>query len=229
MRIKSLFISDIHIGCGGNNIDKVLEILDDYEFDNLFLLGDIIDGWRLSVKWKWKKSYTKFFKRLLKLKSDGVNIVYITGNHDEFLRPLTPLNIGLCDIYDEYIYEGKLLIHGDKFDVMIHNKKWLYFLGDRAYNILITTDWLFGLKGRLSKRVKQMVKSKMNYLNDFYSVATKYAKAKKCHTIICGHTHIQDFKVVDEVSYYNCGDMRECCCFLIEQLDGELKLKTCED
>jgi UDP-2,3-diacylglucosamine pyrophosphatase LpxH len=229
MKVKSLFISDIHIGCGGNNIDKVLDILDDYEFENLFLLGDIIDGWRLSVKWKWKKSYTKFFKKLIKLRDEGVKIIYITGNHDEFLRPVTPINIGLCDIYDEYVYGNKLLIHGDRFDTLIYKKKWLYFLGDRAYNLLITLDWLFGLKGRLSKRVKHIVKAKINYLNDFYSVAAKYAKFKKCDTVICGHTHIQEYQLVDDVEYYNCGDMRECCHFLIEDLSGKLILRSSDE
>ena len=226
MKIKSLFISDIHIGCGGNNIENVVKILDDYEFDNLFLLGDIIDGWRLSVKWKWKKSYTKFFKKLIKLKDSGKKIIYVTGNHDEFLRNVTPINIGLCEICDEYIYDGRLLIHGDKFDTLIHNKKWLYFFGDKAYNILITVDQIFKLNGRLSKRVKKMVKQKINYLNDFYSVATKYAKMKKCHTVICGHTHIQEEKVIDDVKYYNCGDMRECSCFLIEDINGNITLES---
>jgi UDP-2,3-diacylglucosamine pyrophosphatase LpxH len=226
MKIKSLFISDIHIGCGGNNIDKVVKILDDYEFENLFLLGDIIDGWRLSVKWKWKKSYTKFFKKLIKLKDEGVKIVYVTGNHDEFLRSITPIDIGLCEICDEYIYENRLLIHGDKFDTLIHNKKWLYFFGDKAYNILITIDKIFALNGRLSKRMKKLVKSKINYLSDFYAVAAKYAKFKKCDTIICGHTHMQEEKMIGKIKYYNCGDMRECSCFLIEDLNGKITLES---
>jgi UDP-2,3-diacylglucosamine pyrophosphatase LpxH len=216
---KSLFISDIHIGAGDNNIKKVNKLLSESKFENLFLVGDIVDGWRLKKKWKWKKAYGEFIKLLQKKKSEGVNITYITGNHDDFLREFTPFDLYLFSVRDEVIYNKTLIIHGDKFDKLIHDKKYLYMLGDYGYNVLIWLDRLFGLNGRMSKRVKQYVKTRLNYLNDFYHTAAEYAKRKGCTSIICGHTHMPEHRIINGVEYWNCGDFREGSSYIIED-DG---------
>jgi len=221
-KIKSLFISDIHIGCGHNNISSVLSVLNHYKYDNLYLLGDIVDGWRLRKKWRWKPEYGDFIEKLTELKADGVNVVYITGNHDDFLRKFCPLELNLCTIKNEHIRDGILMIHGDIFDRYIYNKKWIYFFGDFAYNILIFGDRLLRMGGTVSKRIKKIVKSKVNYLNDFYSAANAYTKSKKCHTLICGHTHMQEYRELKDIKYFNCGDFREDAEYIIETENGNL-------
>lgn len=219
--IQSIFISDIHIGCGRNKVNSVLEILDKYDFDNLFLVGDIIDGWSLSKRWKWKKSYGKLINKLVELKAEGKNIVYVAGNHDDFLRPFCPLHLSMIDIYEEYIYKDIMVIHGDKFDAILKGKRYLYFLGEHMYKVMIFLNVLFP---GFSKRAKKIVKDKVNYLSDFYNLAINYAKAKKCNKIVLGHTHQQEFREINGIQYWNCGDFREDARYLIEHKDGKLEL-----
>jgi UDP-2,3-diacylglucosamine pyrophosphatase LpxH len=224
VKVKSLFVSDLHIGVKHNNIKTLLEILDDYEFENLFLVGDIIDMTKMAKKPRWKKSYGKFFKKLINL-SKTTNIVYITGNHDYFLREFTPFNIGSFEIVDEYIYKDILLIHGDKFDRLVYSRKWLYAFGAYGYDLVIWIDETLNLKGVLSKKAKRITKRASNYLNDFYETARRYTKSKKCSRVICGHTHMPEERKLADVIYYNCGDFRESSTYIIESMDGDIKLR----
>lgn len=221
--IQSLFISDIHIGCGRNKVNDVLEILDGYEFDNLFLVGDIIDGWALSKQWKWKKSYGKLINKLIELKARGKSVVYVTGNHDDFLREFCPLHLPMMDIYNEFIYKDILLIHGDKFDAILRSKKYLYFLGEHMYKVMIFFNRICP---GISKQAKKLVKDKINYLSDFYNLATNYTLSKKCKRIVLGHTHQQEYRLINNIQYWNCGDFREDSRYIIEDLDGKLKLMS---
>lgn len=224
VKVKSLFVSDLHIGVKHNNIKELLETLETYEFENLFLVGDIIDMTKMAKKPKWKKSYGKFFKKIIEL-SQNTNIIYITGNHDHFLREFTPFNIGPFEIVDECIYKDILLIHGDKFDRLVYSRKWLYLFGTFGYDLVIWIDETLNLKGVLSKKAKRITKKASNYLNDFYETARRYAKSKKCSKIICGHTHIQEERQIKDVIYYNCGDFRESSTYIIENIDGSIQLR----
>jgi UDP-2,3-diacylglucosamine pyrophosphatase LpxH len=221
--IKSLFVSDIHIGTKHNNAKKLLRVLESYEFENLFLVGDIIDLTALNKKPRWKKSYGKLLRLIIEL-SRKTNIIYVTGNHDFYLREWTPFTTEIGFVCDEYQYGDRLIIHGDKFDTLIYKKRWLYGLGSWAYETIITLDRLFHFDGGLSRRGKKMVKKAVNYLNDFYETARVYTKRRQCTTVICGHTHMQEYRQLDGVEYYNCGDFREGCDYLIEELDGSLHL-----
>lgn len=221
--IESLFISDIHIGCGNNNIGHVLEILDEYKFNNLFLVGDIIDCWALAKKWRWKKKYGKLINKLIELKKEGVNIVYVLGNHESSVRSFCPLHLAILDIYDEYIYKDILIIHGDKFDTILEKRKYLYYLGDFSYRVLIYLNVLFP---NLSRSAKKFAKDRVNYLSDFYNVAAKYTLVKKCRRIVAGHTHFQEKRIVDGVEYWNCGDFREDSSYIVEKLGGNLELRN---
>ena len=227
IKIKSLFLSDLHMGVKHNNVKTAIGLLDMYEFENLFLLGDIIDMTSLKRRAHWKKSYGDFIKKLISL-SKTTNIVYLTGNHDYYLREFTPFCCGVCDVRDEYIYKGRLLIHGDKFDTLIYKRRYLYALGDFGYNFVIWLDKFLKFNGVLSKSAKRWVKATCNYLDDFYGTAAKYTKSKDCHTVICGHTHHQEYRLIDDVKYYNCGDFRESKAYLIEDLNSNLILKTVE-
>jgi len=221
MKCESIFISDVHIGTH-NNLKKLNILLNRAEYKNLFLVGDIIDGWQLKKRWRWNKECGKFIETLLKKKEEGVNIIYITGNHDEFLRQFTPFSLYVCHVCDEFVYKDTLIIHGDKFDQLIYKNRFLYVLGDYGYNLLIFFDRILGFKGRLSKTAKKIVKKKVNYLNDFYTVAKKYTKSKKCNRVICGHVHIHEYRLIDDVEYWNCGDWRESSTYIIE--DNGFKL-----
>jgi UDP-2,3-diacylglucosamine pyrophosphatase LpxH len=225
--IESLFISDLHLGVKYNNIHLLVNILNKYKFKNLFLVGDIIDFWALSKKPRWKKSYNSFIKKIIEL-SKTTNIFYITGNHDDVLRMFCPIKNSAIEVHNEYIYKNILVIHGDKFDQLIYSHRWLYFMGEYGYNLLIFLDRFLKLNGSLSKKAKKIVKNASNYLNDFYNAAEKYTLSRKCDTIVCGHTHIQEYqKLNNKVDYYNCGDFRESCDYIIEDKGGKLHLLRC--
>lgn len=231
LRIKSLFISDLHLGVSENNAADVLKVIEKYEFDNLFLVGDIIDIKELRKKWRWKFLDTEIIHRIIKIASRK-NVVYITGNHERGFfdnLPDSGLPIKFCK---EIVYKSKLIIHGDQFDTIIGNKKWLYCVGDWGYNWSIRiTRWnntlrkLFGIKTecKLSKNLKRLVKDSVNYLSNFHEAAAAYAKMNNCNQVICGHTHQHEMKIVDNVWYINCGDFRQDKTYIIEELDGSMK------
>ena len=222
-KIRSLIISDIHIGVKYNNAKALLELLDKYEFENLFLVGDIIDMTSMMRRAFWKKAYWKLIKKLVKL-SEDVRIVYITGNHDHLLRSFTPFKTGICEVVDEFTYGDTLLIHGDKFDRLMYKRRYLYWLGDIGYNLVIWCDKWCCLGGRLSKKAKRIVKKASNYLNDFYTLAVKYTQKRDCKRIICGHTHHQERRNIEGIEYLNCGDFRESTDYIVEDYDGNFTL-----
>lgn len=235
-KIKSLFLSDIHIGCKENNLSTALDVIDHYEFENLFLVGDIIDVKELKKNWHWNKLNTNFLHKIFKI-SETKNVVYIQGNHERGFFEEFPKNTLPINICREYVYKDILIIHGDQFDTIIGNWKWLYSIGDFGYNLSIFIDSkinylrrLFGYKKpiRLSKKLKRLVKDNVNYLSNFHEAAIKYCKYKKCKTIIVGHTHNQEIVVIDDISYLNIGDMRQDETYIIEDLLGNLKLINLE-
>lgn len=236
MKIKSLFLSDLHLGVSENKVKEAVKILELYDFDNLFLVGDIIDIKELRKKWRWNFTSTEFLHKVIKL-SNKVRVVYIVGNHERGFfddLPDSGLPIHFCR---HFVYDNKLVIHGDQFDMIIGNWKWVYSLGDFGYNLSIRLNYivnkvrrLFGYgEYSLSKHLKKIVKKGVNYLSNFHLAAAKYAKYHKCDTVICGHTHMQESLLIDEVMYINCGDLRQDLNYLIEDLDGKLILKTFEE
>lgn len=232
-RIKSLFLSDVHLGAIENNAATALDIIEKYHFDNLFLVGDIIDIKELRKKWRWNSLDTNIIHRIIKI-ANKKNVIYITGNHERgFFDDLPDSGLPI-KFFRELVYNNMLIIHGDQFDVVIGNRKWLYNVGDIGYNWSIKlTHWInwgrrrLGLKGecKLSKNLKKLVKNSINYLSDYHTAAAEYAKYRKCHTVICGHTHQQEFRKVEDVRYFNIGNMRQDKQYLIEELDGSLLLK----
>lgn len=232
-RIKSLFLSDIHLGAIENNAATALEIIEKYRFDNLFLVGDIIDIKELRKKWRWSSLDTDIIHRIIKI-ANKKNVIYITGNHERgFFDDLPDSGLPI-KFHREFVYNNMLIIHGDQFDVVIGNRRWLYNIGDIGYNWSIRlTHWinwarrLVGLKGecKLSKNLKKLVKNSINYLSDYKEAATAYAKYKSCHTIICGHTHAEEYVKINGIRYINIGNMRQDATYLIEELDGSLILK----
>jgi UDP-2,3-diacylglucosamine pyrophosphatase LpxH len=233
---KSIFISDIHLGTKGCKADLLCDFLKNNTCENLFLVGDIIDGWRLERKFFWPQSHSNVIRRILTAAKRGTNVVYIVGNHDEVLRKLLPFNISLGEIElkNHYRYEavnGKtyLVLHGDLFDTAIKNKlKFLYHLGDFIYDLLLDLNrvvhWfrkLFGLRyWSLSAYLKGKTKEAVAYMSDFEELLVDYCRKKKADGIICGHIHQAAIKDINGITYMNDGDWVESCTALVEHHDG---------
>jgi UDP-2,3-diacylglucosamine pyrophosphatase LpxH len=225
VKIEALFISDVHLGARGVNADKLLEVLKEYEPKYLFLVGDIIDGWLLKKRFYWEQTYTNVIRKILSYSKSDVKVIYITGNHDEFLRQFSGLKIGNIEIYDEYIYNNTYITHGDLYDGVV-KLKWLGVLGSIGYDFAIFIDRKLkkiGLKRSLSKFIKNKVKEAIKFITSFEKQLIHQSKKRNCDTVICGHIHNPEDKIVDGVNYLNCGDWIENNSYITYQ-DGKYTL-----
>jgi UDP-2,3-diacylglucosamine pyrophosphatase LpxH len=211
MKIESLFLSDIHLGSKGSNSDLVLKILKKYEPEYLFLVGDIIDGWLLKRRFRWKQSDTNVIRKILSYSKNGTKVIYITGNHDDFLREYSDLNFGNIEICLEYKYKNVFITHGDLYDGVI-KLKWLGVLGSFGYDLAISVDRFLkkiGYKRSLSKFLKDKVKEAVKFITSFENELVRQAKKRECDVVICGHIHNPEDKTINNVRYLNCGDWIE--------------------
>jgi len=239
MKYKSIFISDVHLGTRFSKAKKLLNFLKHNECENLILVGDIIDGWAIKRKFIWPQTHSDVIQKILKKARKGTNVHFITGNHDEFIRPFVPLVLGdSLNISNELDYQGingkkYYITHGDFFDSITMTKKWLAILGDYGYDLLLHLNTVLnfirqklGIKKywSLSKYVKDSVKSSVSFINDFKSVLSTHAKNKGYDGIICGHIHKAEIKDINGIQYLNCGDWVENCTAIIETFDGEFKI-----
>ncbi|MFK2823697.1 UDP-2,3-diacylglucosamine diphosphatase [Arcobacter sp. YIC-80] len=239
MKYKSIFISDVHLGTRFSKAKKLLNFLKHNECENLILVGDIIDGWAIKRKFIWPQTHSDVIQKILKKARKGTNVHFITGNHDEFIRPFVPLVLGdSLNISNELDYQGingkkYYITHGDFFDSITMTKKWLAILGDYGYDLLLHLNTVLnfirqklGIKKywSLSKYVKDSVKSSVSFINDFESVLSTHAKNKGYDGIICGHIHKAEIKDINGIEYLNCGDWVENCTAIIETFDGEFKI-----
>ena len=211
MKIDALFISDVHLGARGVESEKLLEVLKKYEPEYLFLVGDIIDGWLLKKRFYWKQSYTNVIRKILSYSKNGTKVIYVTGNHDEFLRQFPFLELGNIEIHNEYEFRGTFITHGDLYDGVV-KLKWLGMLGSVGYDMAIYIDRKlksFGFKRSLSKFLKDKVKEAVKFITSFEEQLVYQSKLRYCHTVICGHIHTPEDKMVDGVRYLNCGDWIE--------------------
>lgn len=213
--MKTLVISDVHIGSKGCQAEKVLDLLKDETYQRYILVGDIIDGWLFKRYKKFSYDQTKVIRRLLKL-SKNREIIWIAGNHDEFLRKYIPMDIGNIKIVDEWIEYGTWFCHGDKFDGIVQ-LKWLGMLGSIGYDLAIVIDQIMkkvGLKRSLSKFLKTNVKAAVSFMVDFENEMIRQAKKRNCDTVVCGHIHTPSDKIIDGVRYLNTGDWVENCSYI---------------
>lgn len=211
MKVESLFLSDIHLGSKGSNSDLVLKILKKYEPEYLFLVGDIIDGWLLKRRFRWKQSDTNVIRKILSYSKNGTKVIYITGNHDDFLREYSDLNFGNIEICLEYKYKNIFITHGDLYDGVI-KLKWLGVLGSFGYDLAISVDRFLkkiGYKRSLSKFLKDKVKEAVKFITSFENELVRQAKKRECDVVICGHIHNPEDKTINNVRYLNCGDWIE--------------------
>jgi UDP-2,3-diacylglucosamine pyrophosphatase LpxH len=226
--VKALFISDVHLGSRGTKANELLSVLKEYEPETLYIVGDFIDGWLLKKRHFWPQSHTNIVRKILSYTKRGGHVVYITGNHDDFLRTYDHEDYGNITIMDEVIVEDILIIHGDKFDGVVMSSKWLAELGSVGYEIVIVlNNAIKAIRKRLglrpksfSKWVKAKVRSAYLFISTFESALAKEAEKKGCHTVICGHIHTAEDKMVGEVRYLNCGDWIENNSYLVWDENG---------
>lgn len=225
VKVEALFISDVHLGSKGCNADQVLETLKRYEPEHLFLVGDIVDGWLLKKRFYWPQSHTNVLRKILSYSKKGTKVIYVPGNHDEFLRQYDDLHFGNIEVHEEYVWNGALITHGDLYDGVV-KLKWLGVLGSLGYDAAIVVDR--GLKGlgvktSLSKYLKERVKEAVKFVTDFESELARQARQRGCHTVVCGHIHQPEDREVDGVRYLNKGDWIENCSYIVYD-KGEYKV-----
>ena len=240
-RVRSIFISDVHLGCRHSKADLLLDFLKHHTCDYLYLVGDFIDGWKMRGGFHWNDTYTLLIRRIFGMVKRGTVVRYVAGNHDEFLRNYmeefqTALT-GHIEIADEFVHRTAddrrlLVIHGDIFDQFTMNMRWLSALGDRAYSVLLVmntmANWCrrrLGLKYKsYSLYMKQNVKRAVNYVNSFEEMMALHTRKRHCDGVICGHIHTPAIKPLAELRYFNCGDWVESCTALVEHDDGQIEL-----
>ena len=233
-----MFISDLHLGSKHCSVDALLKFLDTIQTEKLFLVGDIIDGWRLQKKWFWPNKHSKVLQKIIKI-SKNTEVTYITGNHDEFLRAIPGMSFGNVSIENRVTYEGLdgnryLVTHGDIFDNLMKTRggRLLMHFGDFAYDgllyvnrLVIRFRKLFRLEHwSLAKYLKRKAKTASNYINHFSSEMSKYCKHKGYDGVICGHIHHAEIVDYDGIKYMNDGDWCESCTALVETQTGEWKI-----
>lgn len=237
MHFKTIVVSDVHLGTKGSKARELVHFLKCHTCDKLLLNGDIIDGWQLRKSGKWKKKHTLVFDRLLKQVYQGsMEVVYIRGNHDDFLDQIIPFRLGNFSIVQDYVLESGskkyLVVHGDLFDSITTKMKWLAYLGDVGYTILLKINAYYNYWRRkkglpyysLSARVKASVKSAVSFISEYEEVLSTLAKSKGYDGVICGHIHAAAIRQIQGVDYMNSGDWVESLTALAEDFHGNWKI-----
>lgn len=239
MNYRTIFISDIHLGTRFSQAENLLDFLKHNESQNLVLVGDIIDGWAIKRKFQWAQSHSDVIQKILRKARKGTKVHFVTGNHDEFLRPFSPLLMGEnLMIVNQMDYESVnkkeyLITHGDFFDSITMTKKWLAVLGDYGYDLILHVNHILNLLRKklgikkywsLSKYVKDNVKSSVSFITDFEEILADHAKRNGYDGIICGHIHKAEIKNINNIEYLNCGDWVESCSAVVEHLDGRFEI-----
>jgi UDP-2,3-diacylglucosamine pyrophosphatase LpxH len=236
-RYRTIFISDVHLGTRGCNDRLLIDFLDHVDSEMLYLVGDIIDGWRMKKRYYWPERHNAIVRRLMKRAKRGTEVIYIPGNHDEMFRQFSGMNFGGVQIRNQAIHttaDGRrlLIIHGDEFDAVVMAHKWLAFAGDAAYEFLMklnvvvnTVRRRFGLPyWSLSKHAKHKVKNAVEFISRFEEAVAHEAKTKNVNGVVCGHIHTAEVRQYSDVTYYNDGDWVEGCTALVEHFDGRMEI-----
>lgn len=236
-RLRSIFLSDIHLGSKVAKADLVVDFLRHHEAEHIYLVGDIVDGWRLKRAWHWPQSHNDVVQKLLRTARKGTKITYVAGNHDEFLRDFQGTHFGGIEVVDSAIHEGAdgrryLVLHGDQFDCVVHNARWIALLGDVAYDAAIIVNRVIGRLRSLfgwpywsfSSWAKVKVKKAVAFIGAFQEVVSQAARTANTDGVICGHIHHAAIEDMDGIRYINSGDWVESCTAVVEDFDGEFAI-----
>lgn len=238
MRVRSIFLSDIHLGTRGCQADALLDFLREHDSEHLFLIGDIIDFWAMKRSIQWSPAQNTVVQKVLRRARHGEQVIFIPGNHDEALREYDDTLFGDIRIANEWVHttaDGKryLLVHGDVFDQVTRYHRWVAVLGDIAYDFLVRINaWLSLLRRTLRMRgywslagyAKRKIKTAVNFIFDFEDSVIHAVRERGLDGVICGHIHSAALKQVEGLTYVNCGDWVDSCTAIVEHLDGHLEL-----
>lgn len=236
-RYRTIFLSDIHLGMRACQANAVLEFLRDHDADTIYLVGDIIDGWALKGSWYWPQAHNDVVQKLLRKARKGARIIYLPGNHDEFLRDFYGTHLGGIEVQETAIHEaadGKryLVLHGDAFDFVMRHHRWIAHLGDAAYDFAIFCNRIATAIRRrlglpywsLSAWAKGKVKNAVNLISRFEEALVREAERVGAHGVICGHIHCAVSRMIDGKIYLNTGDWVESLTAIVEHDDGRMEL-----
>ncbi|HUE80222.1 MAG TPA: UDP-2,3-diacylglucosamine diphosphatase [Sphingomicrobium sp.] len=234
---RSVWISDTHLGTRGCNAELLLDFLRSIDCETLYLVGDIVDGWQLKKGWYWPPRHNDIVRCVLKMAKHGTQVIYVPGNHDEAFRDYVGLSFGGVEIVNEAMHltaDGRrlLILHGDEFDGVILYAKWLAFIGDGAYSLLLKANaWLNRIRRLLGKpywslsaHLKKRVKNAVQFISSFEQVVAHAAFERGADGVVCGHIHSAEVRQIGEVTYYNDGDWVESCTALVEHPDGRMEI-----
>ena len=228
-------MSDLHLGARQSQTDKIIKFLEENQTDKLILNGDIIDGWALKGNGKWTKDCTKIFRKFMKMSEKNTKVIYIRGNHDDFLKDFIPFKLNNIRIVRKYVHNGLdgrkyFCFHGDVLDFVIMEARWLAVIGGWSYDIVIKFNTLYNKIRKwfnlpyhsLANTIKQSVKGAINFVSDFEDNAKGLTKQKGYDVAVCGHIHHPKI----ENDYMNSGDFCENSTCLVEDYNGEWKIIT---
>lgn len=234
--LRTAWISDVHLGTKGSNTSALLAFLRRHEFGTLYVVGDLIDIWQLKRGIYWPQSHSDVIQKILRKGRKGTRIIYIPGNHDEFVHGFLGV-YGAIEIHSNLIHQtadgrSLLVLHGHELDTVVQNLKWLAHLGDFGYQLLLRLNRpinfvrrLLGLHyWSLSAYVKKSVKNAVSFIGKFEEAIVRYSKDYNVEGVVCGHIHSPSIRTIGSVEYYNCGDWVESCTALVEHQDGRIEL-----
>ncbi len=237
MHYRAIFISDLHLGTPGCQAEALLDFLRENESQYMYLIGDIVDGWQLRRKWYWPQAHNDVIQKLLRMARKGCRVVYVPGNHDEFARNFVQHHFGGVEVLKETTHttvngDTLWLIHGDLFDAVVQYAKWLAYVGDYLYELILKLNKHFNhLRAKfglpywsLSAYLKHKVKQAVGFINDYEIAVAKEAKRKGYQGVVCGHIHHAEIRNIDGVLYCNDGDWVESRTALVEHMDGKLEI-----
>lgn len=233
---RTIFISDTHLGTRHAKAEALADFLAHNECETLFLVGDIVDGWQLK-RWYWSEAQDRVVAEVLRKVDDGVRVIFVPGNHDEFARDYCGRLFGGIELVNEAIHEtadGKRfwVLHGDRFDTVVLSAKWLAYLGDWAYaTALRANDWLASIRRALglpywslSAWAKHTVKNAAQFITRFEEIVAREAAARGVDGVVCGHIHHAEIRRIGGVLYLNDGDWVESCTALVEDATGKMEI-----
>jgi UDP-2,3-diacylglucosamine pyrophosphatase LpxH len=237
-RVRAAWISDVHLGTRTSNAEALLRFLRDYDCDKLYVVGDLIDVWQLRRGGHWPQLHNDVIQKILRKARKGVRVIYIPGNHDEFISTFGGaygnISIQEHDIHTTADGRRILVIHGHELDTVVQNAKWLAYLGDVGYQFLLSLNPAINFVRRrfglgywsLSAYAKKRVKDAVSFIGEFEKAIVRYAEKFAVDAVLCGHIHSAAVHQFSGITYYNCGDWVESCTGMVEHCDGRIELIT---
>ena len=237
LKLRSVFISDIHLGFKGCSAELLLDFLHHVDMERLFLVGDIIDVWSMKKTMYWPQTHNNVVRTILGKAKRGTKVIFVPGNHDEVFREFDGAVFGNLEIHREYVHTGAdgrrmLILHGDEFDSVVKCSPWLAKLGSNIYDLLLAANPYINHVRRmldlphwsLSAYLKNKTKSALQYIDSFEDAVAQAARKRGVDTVVCGHIHRAEIRDIGGVLYCNDGDWVESCSSLVEDMNGQLRL-----